>query len=30
MRIAYDYQAFILQEYGGISRYIDEIGSRIA
>ena len=30
MRIAYDYQIFSMQEYGGISRYYYELASRIA
>ena len=30
MRIIYDYQIFCLEEYGGISRYIYEVASRIA
>lgn len=30
MRIAYDYQIFSQQEYGGISRYFVELANRIA
>lgn len=30
LRLAYDYQIFYWQKYGGISRYIYEIATRIA
>lgn len=30
MRIAFDYQIFCLQEYGGISRYVYELGRELA
>lgn len=30
MKIIYDYQAFLLQQYGGVSRYIYEVATRIA
>lgn len=30
MRVFFDYQAFTIQSYGGISRYVLELGSRLA